>query len=186
MNRILFLKKFIDEPKKIGSLTPSSKFLARKMLQNLPWKNFSHIAELGAGTGIFTEQIIERKSPACKCLIVEQDFSMQHLLKEKYNNPPRSNLIFDSFAEDLYETLQEINFPPLDCVISGLPFANMEKDLQRRIIENVHCSLKRDGIFVMFQYSLQMKKLLNEYFSSVETSFFLLNFPPAFVYLCKK
>ncbi len=88
MNRILFLKKFIDEPKKIGSLTPSSKFLARKMLQNLPWKNFSHIAELGAGTGIFTEQIIERKSPACKCLIVEQDFSMQHLLKEKYNNPP--------------------------------------------------------------------------------------------------
>jgi len=55
MDRILFLKKFIDEPKKIGSLTPSSKFLARKMLKNLPWKNFSSVAELGAGTGTFTK-----------------------------------------------------------------------------------------------------------------------------------
>ena len=88
MNRILFLKRFIDEPKKIGSLTPSSKFLARKMLKDLPWKNFSHIAELGAGTGIFTKQIVERKLPACKVLIVEQDFSMRHSLEEKYNPPP--------------------------------------------------------------------------------------------------
>ena len=187
MNRILFLKKFIDEPKKIGSLTPSSKFLARKMLNDLPWENFSHVAELGAGTGIFTEQIIERKTSSCKLLVIEQDFSLRHLLEEKYNNaPPRSNLIFDSFAENLCATLQEINFPPLDCVISGLPFANMEEGLRRQIIENIHRSLKRDGIFVMFQYSLQMKRLLKEYFHSVDINFFLLNFPPAFVYLCKK
>ena len=190
MDRILFLKKFIDEPKKIGSLTPSSRFLADRMLKNLPWEKFSHVAELGAGTGIFTKQIIERKNSACKVLVVEQDFSMRRMLEEKYNKsvmpPPENNVIFDSFAENLRETLQEINFPPLDCVISGLPFANMEEDLRRRIIENVHGSLKRDGIFVMFQYSLQMKNLLRKYFSSVETNFFLLNFPPAFVYLCKK
>ena len=185
MDRILFLKKFIDEPKKIGSLTPSSRFLADKMLKDLPWENFSHVAELGAGTGIFTEQIIERKPSSCKFLVVEQDYSMRHLLEEKIHTP-RSDLIFDSFAENLCETLREINFPQLDCVISGLPFANMDEDLRRRIIENVHGSLKRDGIFVMFQYSLQMKTLLREYFSSVETNFFLLNFPPAFVYLCKK
>ena len=66
MDRLLFLRKFIDEPKKIGSLTPSSRFLANKMLKNLPWKNFSHVAELGAGTGSFTEQIVERKPAACR------------------------------------------------------------------------------------------------------------------------
>ena len=185
MDRILFLRKFIEEPKKIGSLTPSSSFLVRKMLRDLPWENFSHIAELGAGTGTFTEQIITRKLPKCKFLIVEQDFSMRHLLEVKYP-PPRNNLIFDSFAEDLSSTLQKINFPPLDCVISGLPFANMEENLRRQIIYNVYSSLKRSGIFVMFQYSLQMKILLKKYFSSVKTDFFLLNFPPAFVYFCKK
>ena len=92
----------------------------------------------------------------------------------------------DSFAENLSNTLQKINFPPLDCVISGLPFANMEENLRRQIIENVYYSLKPGGFFVMFQYSLQMKHMLNEYFSSVKTDFFLLNFPPAFVYFCRK
>ena len=181
MDRILFLRRFIDEPKKIGSLTPSSSFLAKKMLKDLPWKNFSHIAELGAGTGIFTKQIFKRKPTDCKFLVVEQDYSMRHLLEEKY-----PDVVFDSFAENLSRTLQRINFPLLDCVISGLPFANMDEDLRRRIIENVYDSLKRDGVFVMFQYSLQMKSLLKKNFSSVKTDFFLLNFPPAFVYFCKK
>ena len=166
MDRILFLRRFIDEPKKIGSLTPSSKFLAKKMLEDLPWKNFSHIAELGAGTGTFTKQIFKLKPTDCKFLVVEQDFEMRHLLEEEY-----PDLIFDSFAEDLSVTLQKINFPQLDCVISGLPFANMSEYLRRRIVENVHHSLKRDGIFVMFQYSWQMKGLLKEYFSAVEIDF---------------
>lgn len=181
MDRILFLRKFIEEPKKIGSLTPSSSFLVHKMLYKLPWKNFSHVAELGAGTGTFIEKIIKYKLPECKFLVIEQDSSMRYILEEKY-----PDMIFDSFAENLTRTLQKIGFPPLDCIISGLPFANMEEDLRRRIIENVYDSLKRDGIFVMFQYSLQMKSLLKKYFSSVKIDFFLLNLPPAFVYFCRK
>ncbi len=181
MDRILFLKKFIDEPKKIGSLTPSSSFLARKMFKNLTWKNFSAVAELGAGTGTFTKHIAEYKLPACKVLVVEQDDYMRGLLEEKY-----PELDFAAYAENLSATLHRKNFSQLDCVISGLPFANMDEALRRRIIENVYGSLKPGGVFVMFQYSLQMKKMLNEYFSSVNTEFFLLNFPPAFVYSCRK
>lgn len=181
MDRILFLRKFIDEPKKIGSLTPSSRFLVKKMLNNLPWENFSHIAELGAGTGTFTEQIIKQKPSDCKFLVIEQDYSMRHSLEKKY-----PDLYFDSFAENLSASLQDMDFPSLDCVISGLPFANMPESLRKRIINNVYSSLKKGGVFVMFQYSLQMRKMLNEYFSSVDTEFFLLNFPPAFVYVCRK
>lgn len=181
MDRIMFLKKFIDEPKKIGSLTPSSHFLVRKMLNALPWENYLHVVELGAGTGTFTKQIIEYKSTDCKFLVIEQDSFMRHLLEEKY-----PDLFFDSYAENLSATLRRINFPQTDCIISGLPFANMSETLRRRIIDNIQRSLKRGGIFVMFQYSTQMKSLLNEYFSSVQIDFFLLNLPPAFVYFCKK
>ena len=181
MDRILFLKRFIDEPKKIGSLTPSSRFLVQKMLDALPWKNFSHVAELGAGTGTFTAQICERKLPDCKLLVVEQDFEMRQLLEEKY---PLAS--FESFAENLCAAVRRENFAPLDCVISSLPFANMDESLRRQIIENVCRALKPDGTFVMFQYSLQMKSLLREYFSAVKIDFVLLNFPPAFVYFCRK
>ena len=181
MDRILFLKRFIDEPKKIGSLTPSSRFLVSKMLDDLPWKNFSHVAELGAGTGTFTAQIVKRKSPACKLLVVEQDFAMRQLLEEKY---PQAS--FESYAENLCVAVRRENFVPLDCVVSSLPFANMGESLRRQIIENVYRALKPNGIFVAFQYSLQMKSLLNEYFSDVKIDFALLNFPPAFVYFCRK
>ena len=181
MDRILFLKKFIDEPKKIGSLTPSSRFLVDKMLRKLPWKNFSCVAELGAGTGTFTEQIIGRMPTDCKFLVVEQDDAMRHLLEEKYPSP-----MFDSFAENLCSTLRRMDFPPLDCVISGLPFANMDEELRLQIIDNVYRSLKPGGFFVMFQYSLQMRRLLKEYFPAVTIDFMLLNFPPAFVYTCRK
>ena len=181
MDRILFLKRFIDEPKKIGSLTPSSRFLVSKMLDCLPWKNFSHVAELGAGTGNFTAQIVERKLPDCKLLVVEQDFEMRQLLEEKY---PQAS--FESYAENLCAAVRRENFAPLDCVVSSLPFANMDESLRRQIIENACRALKPDGIFVAFQYSLQMKSLLREYFSDVKIEFVLLNFPPAFVYFCRK
>jgi len=181
MDRILFLKKFIDEPKKIGSLTPSSRFLVKKMLENLPWKNFSCVAELGAGTGTFTERIVEHKPADCKFLIVEQDDAMRNLLEERY-----PSAAFGAFAENLNATLRGLDFPPPDCIISGLPFANMDAELRREIIANVFRSLKPDGFFVMFQYSLQMKSLLKEFFPTVTTEFFLLNFPPAFVYICRK
>jgi phospholipid N-methyltransferase len=181
MDRILFLKKFIDEPKKIGSLTPSSRFLVNKMLKDLPWENFSCVAELGAGTGTFTEKIVELMPPDCNFLVVEQDDAMRNLLEEKY-----PSLNFDSFAENLCSTLRRMDLPQLDCVISGLPFANMDEELRLQIIDNVRRALKPGGVFVMFQYSLQMRKLLKEYFPAVSIDFLLLNFPPAFVYTCRK
>ena len=180
MDRILFLKKFIDEPKKIGSLTPSSHFLVNKMLNDLPWQNFSCVAELGAGTGTFTERIVERMPTDCNFLVVEQDDVMRHMLEEKY-----PSLNFSAFAENLCATLRRMDLPPLDCVISGLPFANMDAELRRQIIGNVRRALKPGGVFVMFQYSLQMHKLLKENFRDVSIDFLLLNFPPAFVYTCK-
>lgn len=49
--KLLFLYKFSRAPKQIGSITPSSIFLAQKMLDQVDWNRVEHIAELGAGTG---------------------------------------------------------------------------------------------------------------------------------------
>jgi len=55
--RAAFLYKFIQKPKEIGSIVPSSSFLTKKMLMNLPWDHIETIVELGAGTGVFTKFI---------------------------------------------------------------------------------------------------------------------------------
>jgi len=50
----------------------------------------------------------------------------------------------------------------------------------------VYHSLKPGGLFIAFQYSQQMKKLLGEHFSIEKIEFVPLNIPPAFVYVCRK
>jgi len=74
----------------------------------------------------------------------------------------------------------------VDVIISGLPFAVLPQSLRDEILTGVYRALKPNGIFVTFQYSLQMKKQLVKLFDSVDLSFVPLNIPPAFVYRCQK
>ncbi len=45
-NRSVFLQKFFCAPTKIGSITPSSKFLTHKMLAALPWDQIDSIVDM--------------------------------------------------------------------------------------------------------------------------------------------
>lgn len=68
--RAVFLYKFFAKPQRIGSVTPSSSFLTRKMLADLPWDGINTIVELGAGTGVFTKYIAENKKKSCQVLVI--------------------------------------------------------------------------------------------------------------------
>jgi len=55
------------------------------------------------------------------------------------------------------------------------------------ILENALKSLNKDGTFIQYQYSLTYYKKLKVVFKEkISLDFELLNFPPAFVYRCKK
>jgi len=179
--RLLFFNKFMKEPGKIGSITPSSSFLAKKLLLDLPWHEINTLVELGAGTGVFTQFIAQHKGADCQVFVVEQDDAMRESLQRQY-----PCFQFGCHAERLHELLYKSDLAAVDCIISGLPFAVFPEELQEKIVMEIKCSLRFEGVFVAFQYSLQMHKLLKRHFSEVEIGFELLNMPPAFVYHCKK
>nr|WP_092074431.1 methyltransferase [Dendrosporobacter quercicolus]NSL49697.1 methyltransferase [Dendrosporobacter quercicolus DSM 1736]SDM94741.1 Phospholipid N-methyltransferase [Dendrosporobacter quercicolus] len=179
--RVEFLVKFIREPRKIGSITPSSVFLTRKMLARLPWNELGTIVELGAGTGVFTKYIADNKKTATEVVVIEQDFRMRESLRERY-----PSFYYGARAEQLAGLLNAYHLPPADCIVSGLPFAAFDVRLRERILTAVTQSLQQDGVFIAFQYSLQMRKILQQHFSEVRIGFVPLNMPPAFVYYCKK
>lgn len=177
--RRIFLRKFIESPSQIGSITPSSKFLAKKMVECVNWKSIRAIAELGAGTGIFTKYIADLKLPDCKVAVFEKDREMRSDLAVKYAE-------FNFFDDALFltQSIRSAEIDSLDSVISSLPFALMTEDVREKIIDEVIASLKPSGTFVTFQFSLQMKSLLLKKFSGVEISFVPLNIPPAFIFVC--
>ena len=180
-NRSVFLQKFFSAPTKIGSITPSSKFLTRKMLASLPWDKIDSIVELGAGTGVFTEYIATHKKAACKAVIIEQDALMRRQLEARF-----PDLLFGGQAENLPFILQKFGLENVDCIISGLPFAIFTKTLRQQILCGAESSLRENGQFIAFQYSLQMYPNFCRSFAEVKLGFEIRNFPPAFVYRCKK
>ncbi|WP_431090620.1 class I SAM-dependent methyltransferase [Paenibacillus sp. 8b26] len=179
--KYLFLFKFLRFPRQIGSVTPSSKTLAKKMVSAISWDKVRHVVELGAGTGVITHFIHEAVDSSGKVFVFEKDPTLRHSLKEQF---PEYSFFVDATQLDV--NLRSMGVEEIDCVISGLPFANFSQQLRDGIIEQVFQTLKPGGLFVAFQYSLQMKKHLEQHFKIVHIYYVIANFPPAFVYVCQK
>ena len=179
-----FIKEFWKDKKMIGSIIPSSKFLAAKMLNHIPLKNTKLIIELGPGTGIFTEKIIEKIGASTHLIVLELNTDFCKELKAKINLP--NVHIKEASADKIGEIMKQIGFEKADIIISSLPLANFSEELRNSILEIVHESLNEKGSFIQFQYSLNAFKNLKKLFTVVKLNFTALNFPPAIVYTCSK
>jgi len=179
--KMLFLYKFSQSPKQIGSVTPSSAFLAKKMLEALDWRQTRYIAELGAGTGAITKYIDAFNVNRANVMLFEQDEVLRSRLTRDFPH-------FSCYADAcrLREALRAEGVDQLDCILSGLPFFNFPQKLRDRLIDEIAGSLKPGGLFVAFQYSQQMKKQLGASFDIEHVHYVPLNIPPAFVYVCRK
>ncbi len=167
----LFLRKFMGSPKEIGSVIPSSRYLSGSMVRAVPWHSVRKVAELGAGTGVITEAIARHAAPDARVYVFEKDSGMRRKLRMDYPefihaaNAVHLDLILGSDGQSQGQ---------LDCILSGLPFYNFPQ------------AFRNSWLFVAFQYSLQMKKQLSKHFVIEQIKFVPLNFPPAFVYICRK
>lgn len=155
------------------------------MLDNVDFKHAKVIVELGPGTGVITREIIKEMLPSCKLLIFELHRPFYEELKKEFAKNDQVILVHDS-AEFLEKHLEAFHLGKVDAVVSSLPLANFKKSLLNNLISAVKESLEHDGKFIQFQYTLKTKKLLNEYFPIIQTSFTSRNLPPAFIYTCSK
>jgi phosphatidylethanolamine/phosphatidyl-N-methylethanolamine N-methyltransferase len=179
-----FIKEFWKDKKMIGSIIPSSKFLAAKMLNHIPFKNIKLIIELGPGTGIFTEKIIQKLDSTTQLIVLELNKEFYKELKENISLP--NVHIKEASADKIGEIMLELGFKKADIIISSLPLANFSVKLRNSILEVVKESLNDNGSFIQFQYSLNAYKSLKKLFPTVKLDYTALNFPPAFVYICSK
>ncbi|GGG76689.1 class I SAM-dependent methyltransferase [Paenibacillus radicis (ex Gao et al. 2016)] len=179
--RFLFLQKFSRQPRMIGSITPSSRFLANTILGSIHWEHIEAVAELGAGTGAITKRLSQYAGEKTKVLLFEQEPELFHKLKTNYPS-------YDCHPDARYltQTLQQSGIDGLDCVISGLPFYNFPQLMRDQLMKQIHSALKPGGMFVAFQYSLQMRKQFSSSFEVERVAFMPLNIPPAFIYICRK
>lgn len=82
--RAMFFYKFLRSPAQIGSVTPSSKFLARAMVQSICWDKVNSVAEPGAGTGAITKYIQAAANADTRVLLFEKDPALYRELRFQY------------------------------------------------------------------------------------------------------
>jgi phospholipid N-methyltransferase len=183
MNRIDFLSQFLDPKEKVGAVTPSSKFLIRKMLKPIDFHTANLVIELGPGSGNITKEILSKIPKDAHLMIFEinEDF-YNHLHKIK---DPRLEIINDS-AEHIDKHIKKLHLPQADYIISSLPLGVIPKKIVEKITSASYNALKKGGKFIQFQYSLMEYKHLREKFKEVKLNFTALNIPPAFIYECIK
>ena len=177
-----FLKEFFKDKKMVGAVSPSTKFLGSKMLSSVDFEKARIIVEFGPGTGVFTDMIISRMHPKAKLIVFELNENFYESLRERIEDS-RVQLTHDS-AENLSRYLNENE--KVDVIVSSLPLMVFPPELRESVVQAANKGLREDGKYIQFQYSLQSKKLLESVFKSVKVKFALKNFPPAFVYTCRK
>ncbi len=183
-NKRNFLKQFFKDRKVVGAVSPSTRFLGEKMLASIDFEKVRHIVELGPGTGIFTDLIMQRMHKDTKLLVLELNDDFFHKLHDRIDDP-RVQIIHDS-AENISKYLDEELQNKQDVVISSLPLMVFSAPLRKSVVDASYNCLKPKGKYVQFQYSLQSKKFLEGIYKSVKITFTVKNFPPAFVYSCQK
>lgn len=176
-----FLTEYIKNPQNIGAVAPSSKYLAKNMVKNIDFANCSAIAEYGAGTGIFTAEVIRRKNKDTKFFVIEQNEHFYNILRRKFNKCRNVHIIHGD-AGNLAEYMRKYNIKQMDYIISGLPFASLPANVSDNILKSTRKILAEShGKFITFQYTLFKVGLFRRFFNIAETNYTLRNLPSAFV-----
>lgn len=178
-----FMKEFIKNPKFIGAVAPSSKYLAEKMVEDIKFEKTKCIIEYGPGTGVFTEKIIARKREDTLLLVFEKNKGFCDNLLKIYGCKKNVKIINDG-AENIKKYLIEQGINQVDYVISGLPFTSLPTNISNIIIQNTKDILSSNGEFITFQYSLLKKAFFESRFSNIKFTKEIRNFPPAYVLKC--
>ncbi len=177
------IREFLKNPKFIGALAPSSKYLAEKMIEDINFEKCNCIIEYGPGTGVFTEKLIARKKEDTVLIVLENNKEFCSELSSIYGYK-KNVIIINDGAENIKKYLKYFNAKKVDYIISGLPFTVLPKNTSKKIMENTKEILSKKGEFITFQYSLIKRNFFSNYFYSIRTKKVLLNLPPAYVLKC--
>lgn len=180
----MFLLEYIKNPRKVGAVAPSSRFLASKMLSQVDFENAKCIIEYGPGTGAFTEKLVARASENTKIILIEINKEFYHKLNKLYGHK-KNVLILNESVENIDEILSRHNVKKVDYIVSGLPFASLPKEVSDKILTKTANIIEDNGEFITFQYSLVKKKLFDKFFEEIKTDKTYMNIPPAYVLRCK-
>src|SRR5262245_46916686 len=114
---LLFARRWLKDPMKVGAVAPSSPVLARAMIKALQLEEGQICLEVGPGTGAFTEHLVEACRGRLRVVLVERDPVFVGHLRRRF----RSAEVIAGDARDLPHLLAASGISRVPRILSGLP-----------------------------------------------------------------
>jgi phosphatidylethanolamine/phosphatidyl-N-methylethanolamine N-methyltransferase len=180
---LLFFKRVLANPIRVGYLVPSSGFLTRKTAKRIDFSKPRVVVELGPGEGCHTRQIVRRMNTESKLILIELDGHFAAHLEKQFAHDRRV-IVVNADALHLAATLNELGINNPDYIVSGIPFTIMESGLREKLLSNISLAMGPDTVFITYQFSLQISE--HELFELSRRDLCLLNVPPLTVMELRK
>jgi len=181
---IVFARNFFKNPKMLGSVIPSSRYLVEALLRDVKWDEARVIVEFGPGVGTISGEILKRMRSDATLVVFEINDEFVDVLSCRFDDP-RLRIVHRSAAEAGY-VLREFQLPAADYVISGIPFSIMSEDDRLAVLRNTYAVLRDGGSLLVYQFSTRVRSDLEAIFGRVHQVFEPRNILPARVFHCVK
>jgi phospholipid N-methyltransferase len=181
---MVFARNFFKNPRMLGSVIPSSRYLVHHLLRDVDWERARVIVELGPGVGTISREVLRRMRPDAVLLAFEINDEFVRHLKQHFDDP-RLRVQHRSGAQ-VNDALRELRLGKADYVIAGIPFSIMTEEDRTAVLRNCYEALAEGGVMLVYQFSARVRADLEKLFGSVRRMFEPRNVLPAHVFECVK
>lgn len=180
---IRFFKGWMEGPKTVGSIVPTSTAMARRMADLANPESGLPVLELGPGTGVITRALLARGVKPDKLVSIE--YSRDFFGRLTADLPEVNFIRGDAF--DLDATLGPWREAKFDSVISGLPLLNFSMDKRVALIEDLLDRMPTGRPVVQFSYGPVSPVAPDRgSYSVVHHDFVIRNIPPARIWIYRR
>jgi phosphatidylethanolamine/phosphatidyl-N-methylethanolamine N-methyltransferase len=174
-DKVVFVRSFLKDPKAMGAIYPSSKRLAEIMASYAVFAQNQLIVELGAGTGVITQAMLNRGIPAERIIAIESSPDLVENFRTRF---PKVRVI-EGDASCLVEILKN-EIRPIGTIISGLPLRSLSKERTERILSAISSVLSPNGRYIQFTYALRNTvNFYPQHYKLMRKKLVWVNIPPA-------
>jgi phosphatidylethanolamine/phosphatidyl-N-methylethanolamine N-methyltransferase len=182
VEQLQFLKGLIARPKNVGAIAPSSPALAKAIARQIDLSIPGPVLELGPGTGVVTEAIIERGITPDRITAIEYDADFTAMVMRRF---PKVRVV-QGDAFDFISTLGLNEDDRFAAIISGLPLLNHPPERRQMLIESALARLRPGAPYIQFSYGMNPPIPAPKGTSVKRAALILLNLPPARVWVYRR
>ncbi len=183
-DNLRFLRALIARPKHVGAVAPSSRALARAIARQIEPACSGPILELGPGTGVITQALLERGIVPERITVIEYDPEFAAAIAARFHGIH----VIQGDAFDLNRTLASRHPEPeaFAGIVSGIPLLNFPVPRRQAYAQTLTQRLAPGASLIQFSYGMHAPVVPPPGHSVTCAAQVWANLPPARVWVYRK